>query len=142
MSNITTNKLLKSITIVSFLAVTYSNPVTANQRESGCAQHIQDKVAWDNKGHTQWDQVNIIKLCQGTTNPKEPGECFDKVMNGHIKWGEGDVWKWENAISLCAGTSDAEKTIDCFQKQIHASTAWDKAIQQCQFKDASTTNIK
>ncbi len=63
-------------------------------------------------------------------------------MNGHIKWGEGDVWKWENAISLCAGTSDAEKTIDCFQKQIHASTAWDKAIQQCQFKDASTTNIK
>ena len=105
-------------------------------------QHLQDKVAWDNKGHTQWEQVNIIKLCQGTTNPKEPGECFDKVMNGHIKWGEGDVWKWENAISLCAGTSDAEKTIDCFQKQIHASTAWDKAIQQCQFKDASTTNIK
>ncbi len=140
MSDINKKYLIKSITILGFLATAYCNPVTANQRESGCGQHIQDKVAWDNKGHTQWEQVNIIKLCQGTTNPKEPGECFNKVMNGHIKWGEGDVWKWENAINLCAGTSDSEKTIDCFQKQIHASTPWEDAIKQCQFKAPSTAN--
>ena len=142
MRDIKTKNILKAISIFGLLAVAYANPAAANQKDSACTQHIQDKVAWDNKGHTQWEQGNLTKLCQGTTNPKEPGECFNKLMNGHIKWGDGDVWQWENAISLCAGTNDSDKTIKCFQKQIHEGTAWDKAILQCQSKDAATDNIK
>lgn len=29
---------------------------------------------------------NINDLCQGSTKPTQPGECFNKVMNGHVKW--------------------------------------------------------
>ena len=129
--------ILKSISILGFIATAYANPVMANEHESECANHIQDKISWDGNGHNQWEQVNLNKLCQGTTKPKEPGECFNKVMNGHVKWGEGDKWKWENAIRLCAGTSDSEQTISCFQKRIHADTSWEEAILQCQLKGST-----
>jgi hypothetical protein len=128
---------LKSITLLAFLAGVYTSPVMANEHESDCEKHIQGKIAWDSNGHTQWEQPNINKLCQGTTKPKEPGECFNKVMNGHVKWGDGDKWKWENAIRLCAGTSDSEQTITCFQSRVHADTSWEEAILQCQLKGSS-----
>jgi hypothetical protein len=131
---------IKSISFLGFLALAYTSPVMANEHESDCSKHIQDKIAWDSNGHTQWEQANIHKLCQGTVNPKEPGECFNKVMNGHVNWGNGDKWKWENAIKLCAGTSDSEQTITCFQNRIHADTSWEEAILQCQLKPSSNKN--
>jgi hypothetical protein len=137
MCAISQKTILKSLTILGFLAASYTSPVMANEHESDCSKHIQDKIAWDSNGHTQWEQININKLCQGTTKPKEPGECFNKVMNGHVKWGDGDKWKWENAIRLCAGTSDSEQTITCFQNRVHADTAWEEAILQCQLKGSS-----
>ena len=140
MNAINQNIALKSIVILGFLAALHTSPVMANEHESDCAKHIQDKIAWDSNGHTQWEQTNINKLCQGTTKPKEPGECFNKVMNGHVKWGDGDKWKWENAISLCAGTSDSEQTITCFQNRVHANTSWEEAILQCQLKAPSNKN--
>ncbi|MFI3221845.1 MAG: hypothetical protein QX191_02295 [Methylococcaceae bacterium] len=65
----TINKInaLKSITVLGFLAAAYTSPVMANEHESNCAKHIQNKIAWDSNGHTQWEQNNINKLCQGTT---------------------------------------------------------------------------
>ena len=127
--------VLKSVSILGFLTAFQISPAMANtHEESECAQHIQGKITWDNEGHNKWEQNNISKLCKGTTTPKEPGECFNKVMNGHIKWGEGDKWEWENAIRLCSGTNDSEQSIECFQKQIHASTPWNEAILQCQIK--------
>ena len=137
-----TNKkyALKTLAALGFLAVVYTSPVMANEHESDCAKHIQDKIAWDSNGHTQWEQANINKLCQGTNKPKEPGECFNKVMTGHVKWGGGDKWKWENAIKLCAGTSDSEQTITCFQNRVQANTSWDEAILQCQLNGSSNKN--
>jgi hypothetical protein len=131
---------LKLTAILGFLAVAYTSPVIANENELDCAKHIKDKIAWDSNGHTQWEQTNINRLCQGTTKPKEPGECFYKVMNGHVKWGDGDKWKWENAISLCAGTSDSEQRITCFQNRVQADTSWEQAILQCQLKASSNKN--
>ena len=132
--------ILKSIGFLGFVIVAYTSPVMANEHEPECSKHIQDKIAWDSNGHTQWEQANINKLCQGTTKPKEPGECFNKVMNGHVKWGDGDKWKWENAIRLCAGTSNSEQTITCFQNRVHADTSWEEAILQCQLKASSNKN--
>ena len=126
--------ILKSISILGFLTAFHMTPVMANEHEADCAKHIQNKVAWDSSGHTKWETNNITKLCNGTTVAKEPGECFDKVMNGHVKWGEGDKWEWENALRLCSGTNDSDQTISCFQKQIHAGTTWNEAILQCQVK--------
>ena len=134
---ISQKNVLRSLTIVGFLATSYISPVMANEHESECAKHIQNKIAWDSNGHAQWEQTNINKLCQGTVKPKEPGECFNRVMSGHIKWGSGDQWKWENAINLCAGTSDSEHTITCFQNRVNANTSWEEAILQCQLKGSS-----
>ena len=131
---------LKSIIFLGFLAAAYTSRVMANEHELNCAKHIQDKIAWDTNGHTKWEQTNINKLCQGTAKSKEPGECFNKVMNGHVKWGDGDKWKWENAIRLCAGTSDSEQTITCFQNRVHTVTSWEEAILQCQLNESSNKN--
>lgn len=125
---------LKSIVIIGLLAAAYTTPVMANEHELDCAKNIQGKIAWDNNGNTKWEENNVTKLCKGTSKPKEPGECFNKVMNGHTKWGEGDKWEWENALRLCSGTNDSDESISCFQKQIHAGTTWNEAILQCQVK--------
>ncbi|MFI3180452.1 MAG: hypothetical protein QX193_03190 [Methylococcales bacterium] len=133
--------VLKSVSILGFLTAFQISPAMANtHEESECAKHIQDKIAWDSNGHTKWEQKNINDLCQGSTKPTQPGECFNKVMNGHVKWGDGDKWEWQNAIHLCSGTSDSEKTISCFQSRIHAGTAWEEAILQCQLKTSSHKN--
>ena len=137
MYTINKKNALKTIGVLGLVAVVYTSPVIANEHELNCAKHIQDKITWDSNGHTQWEQTNINKLCQGTTKPKEPGECFNKVMTGHVKWGDSDKWQWENAIRLCAGTSDSDQTITCFQNRVHANTSWEEAILQCQLKVSS-----
>ena len=127
--------LIKFTSLLGLLAALQVSPVSANPNETAaCASHIQEKISWDNDGHAKWEQKNIEKLCKGTTSPKEPGECFKKVMSGHVKWGEGDKWEWENAVNLCSGTNDSEQTIECFKKQVHAGTAWKEAVTQCQAK--------
>ena len=80
----------------------------------------------------KWEPTNLKRLCKGTDKPKEPGECFQKVMTGHVKRGASDKWEWKNAVALCAGTNDSEGRIACFKDRISAGAKWDAAILECQ----------
>lgn len=106
--------------------------VMANEHETACQQHIDQKIAWDDNAHTKWEPKNLEKLCQGTQHPHEPGECFNQVMHGHVKWGKDDKWEWQNAIRLCSGTNSASDTISCFEKRVEQGVKWEEAILQCQ----------
>lgn len=127
------NYLLKYLPIICLsVGFNFSQQAVASEHETACSQHIQDKIAWDDEGRTKWETANIEQLCKGTTVPKEPGECFHKVMTGHVKWGSSDKWEWKNAINLCAGTSNSEETITCFKNRVTAGETWDAAVFQCQ----------
>ncbi len=119
-----------------FFSINFSQQVLASEHETACKDHIQDKIAWENdsayNSSSKWEEANLESLCKGTKTPKEPGQCFHKVMTGHVKWGASDKWEWKNAIGLCAGTNDAEERITCFEGRINAGEKWDAAILQCQ----------
>ncbi len=122
----------------------FSQNVIATEQETMCKTYINGNIAWDNDSSynsaAKWDKANIESLCKGTKNPKAPGDCFHKVMTGHVKWGSSDKWKWQNAIKLCAGTDNAEERVACFQGRIKAGEKWDAAIFQCQSNSASLNN--
>ena len=129
--------LVRIIPAIPFvLGLCFNQPVFASEHETACKEHIQDKIAWDSnspyESAQKWDPANLESLCKGTKNPKEPGECFQKVMTGHVKWGASDKWEWKNAISLCAGTDNSDERIACFKGRISAGENWGAAILQCQ----------
>jgi hypothetical protein len=101
-----------------------------------CKDHIQGKIPWEVNSpydsSSKWEDAKLETLCKGTKNPKEPGECFQKVMTGHVKWGDSDKWEAKNAIDLCAGADNSEERISCFKGRISAGEKWDAAILQCQ----------
>jgi hypothetical protein len=127
-------KLLPALFLI--LGAYYSPHVMGTEHESACKDHVQNKIAWDYSSPynsaSKWEDANLERLCKGTKNAKEPGECFQKVMTGHVKWGSSDKWEWKNAIALCAGSSKADDTIDCFKGRINSGAKWDEAILQCQ----------
>lgn len=133
MATMTTKRIFKTISIFSFLfGISLSMNVAADEHEAACSKHIQDKISWDYDGRNHWDQTNIDTLCKGTSSPKEPGECFNKVMTGKVKWGNDDKWKWKNAVSLCSGTNNADERVGCFEKRMADGVEWNAAILQCQ----------
>lgn len=126
-------KPLKAVSIVGlFMFANGWQVAAADEHEAACEQYVQDKISWDYDGRKYWDPANIKTLCQGTTSPKEPGECFNKVMTGKVNWGSDDKWKWQNAVSLCAGTNNSDERVKCFQDRVSAGTKWNEAILQCQ----------
>ncbi|WP_411726844.1 hypothetical protein [Methyloglobulus sp.] len=127
-------RILSAVSILFGLFFTQS--AMASEHETACKDHIQNKIAWDSNSpyerSSKWEQANLERLCKGTKNPKEPGECFHKVMTGHVKWGASDKWEWKNAIGLCAGTDNSDERISCFKGRIETGEKWDAAILQCQ----------
>ena len=128
---------VKIISVVLFvLGICFYLPAFAIEHETACEDHIQNKIAWDNnspyESAQKWNAADLATLCKGTKNPKEPGECFHKVMTGHVKWGDSDKWEWKNAVNLCAGTDNSDERITCFKDRLKAGTKWDEAILQCQ----------
>ncbi len=113
----------------------------ANEHVSECKNHIQNKIAWNDDGKTQWEEKNLAALCKDTTNPKEPGECFNKIMHGKVNWGGGDKWEWKNALSLCSGSNDSDATVACFKKRIEAKENWNTAILECQLGTKHSNKI-
>ncbi len=106
-------------------------PVDQAALERHCFDLVQGRIAWNYTGSTTWSPVSIQNLCRGTTNPREPPACFQRVMHGGINYGGGTQWAWGNASNLCAGTNDANATISCFQSKIAQGIAWPQAIAQC-----------
>ncbi len=127
---------INSMKVVSIAGILFSaanwQSAFADEHQAACEQYVQDKISWDYDGRNHWDPANIKTLCQGTTSPKEPGECFSKVMAGKVNWGSDDKWEWQNAVSLCAGTNNSDERVKCFQDRIGAGTKWNEAILQCQ----------
>ncbi|MDP3904445.1 MAG: hypothetical protein Q8Q40_10775 [Methylococcaceae bacterium] len=133
MRTIHSKKLVKNLSLLGlFLVVPLSQNVLADEHEVACSKHVQDKISWNYDGQNHWDSANIETLCKGTSAPKEPGECFHKVMTGNVKWGSDDKWEWKNAVSLCAGTSNADERISCFKQRMTDGVEWNAAILQCQ----------
>jgi hypothetical protein len=146
MKTLTTCNKLKTLTALSFIvSIQFSSIVSATEHETACAAHIQDKIAWDSnspyESGQKWEEANLDGLCKGTANPKEPGECFHKVMTGHVKWGASDKWEWKNAIALCAGTNNSDERITCFKGRINTGEKWDAAIFQCQNNSKNLNNV-
>jgi hypothetical protein len=96
-----------------------------------CYNFVQGNIPWNYGGATSWNPANVNNLCAGTSNPAEPGRCFDRVMNGGVNWGGGTNWQWQNALKLCKGTNSAANTIACFQSQIAGGVPWQNAIEAC-----------
>jgi len=125
--------LIKALALTGMVfGLSLSQTVLADEHEAACAEHIQSKIAWDYDGRKQWDAANIERLCKGTKAPKEPGECFNKVLHGGINWGSDNKWEWQNAINLCAGSNNSDEKISCFQKRVAAGETWPTATLQCQ----------
>jgi hypothetical protein len=136
-----TIKILLALALITI--VNLSQNVSASEIENICKEHIQNKIAWDPSDGAaayKWEEVNLESLCKGTKTAEEPGECFHKVMTGHVKWGVSDKWDWKNAIALCAGTNDADKTVACFEGRIKADVKWEEAIFQCKSNNGSSNN--
>ena len=129
----TTKTLVTLLSAVSFVTgLCASQMVMAEDHHKACTEHVQNKIAWDYDGRNTWEPANIERLCKGTTAPKAPGECFNKVMQGQVKWGSDAKWEWQNAVSLCAGANNADERITCFQKRVKEGEPWNNAILQCQ----------
>ena len=104
---------------------------TAANPERVCHEQVQNRIAWDYTGKRTWDLANIRRLCRGTSSPRQPPRCFQKVMHGGVNWGGGTRWKWQNALDLCEGTNNADMTLRCFERHINRGTAWREAIRVC-----------
>lgn len=104
--------------------------------DEACNNHIQGRIAWDYQGNATWTTENIERLCAGSSNPTEPGNCFANVMHGDVDWGGGTRWNWRNALNLCAGTSNSQATIHCFQGEVSQGEDWGAAIQLCRSRPA------
>lgn len=146
MKILTKLNVIKSLTVLGFIvSINFSGNVLANEHEAACKAHIQGQIAWDTDSNynsaAKWEDINLERLCTGTKNPKEPGECFHHVMTGHVKWGASDKWEWKNAIDLCAGTDSADKTITCFKDKIAAGKEYDDAINSCKSSSNKVTNL-
>jgi hypothetical protein len=106
----TSIKFLSGLALI--FTINASQNVIASELETVCKDHVQNKIAWNPnspyESAQKWEKANLESLCKGTKTPEEPGECFHKVMTGHVKWGGSDKWEWKNAIALCAGTNDAD----------------------------------
>ena len=133
MKLVTSKSLVRTLAAVSFVVSLYASPnAIASEHETECMNHVQNKISWNYDGRKQWETTNVEKLCKGTTNPKEPGECFNKVMQGQVKWGSDDKWEWKNAVSLCSGADNSDERISCFKARIDAGDNWNTAILDCQ----------
>ena len=102
-----------------------------------CYAFIQGNVPWDYGGSTDWNPVNVERLCGETGHAAEPGRCFDRVMHGDVNWGGGTNWEWKNAIDLCASTGNAHDTIQCFTDQVAHDVPWQEAITSCKYAAAA-----
>ena len=145
MNNITSAKMITAALLLASASV-MSFDVLAGGHETACMANVQGKIAWDpgsvDPKAKEWKQENLETLCKGVTNSNAPGQCFEKVMAGNVRWGESDKWEWKNAISLCAGADDAEKRITCFKGRIDSGEKWDTAIFQCQANNSIGNTVK
>ena len=144
MNMLTPKNIIKILSAVSLIiGVNFSQTVSATEVEKACKDYVQNKIAWDPSDGAaafKWEEANLESLCKGTKTAEAPGECFHKVMIGHIKWGDSDKWEWKNAIALCAGSNDGNKTVACFEGRIKADVKWEEAIFQCKVNSGSLTN--
>lgn len=128
------------------LALGLSQAVSATGHEDECKASVQGKISWDpgsvDPKAKEWKAENLDALCKGTKNAAEPGQCFQKVMTGNLRWGESDKWEWKNALSLCAGADNADERIACFKGRIDAGEKWDTAIFQCQAHNSIGNTVK
>jgi hypothetical protein len=121
----------ETVTIGSVVGPGTMDPLPANRASNReCRDAVQGRIAWDERGSTEWNSVNLDRLCRAAAS-FQPARCFDRVMHGGINWGGGTQWRWANAIDLCEGTSDAAATIACFERRVAAGQDWQTAISAC-----------
>ncbi len=124
------NRYLLIVLAVTITASCLLLPRAAVAQEA-CANAVQGRIAWDRKGSTRWNRSNIDRLCKGAESSKEPARCFDRVMHGGVKRGDGGAWGWRKAVELCQGTYDAGARIDCYQERVGGGSSIDAAIRGC-----------
>lgn len=50
---------------------------------------MQGKIAYDQAGNKTWNEANVRKLCQGTSNINETTSCFQSEVSKHNDWNRG-----------------------------------------------------
>ncbi len=104
---------------------------TAPPTHDTCIARVQGVVAWNNQGDTRWNDVNVARLCRGTSAPAEPGLCFDRIMRSDTGTADDSEWQWQQALDLCEGTSDAARTIRCLKQETEQGGTRTNAIAVC-----------
>ncbi len=81
-------KFALPLLVLLFLQIA-ANAQSYTQTEQNCFDMVQNKVAYDQAGSKAWNEVNIRKLCKGTTNPTATISCFTNVINNYNDWNRG-----------------------------------------------------
>lgn len=100
----------------------------------GCKQFVQDNIAWDEAGnHKHWQDVNLNRLCRGTTAPYAPGGCFRYFMTSGESWGRRptDTVNWSIGVDLCAGTSANRLVQQCLRDNVARGQTLSQVIERC-----------
>ena len=100
------------------------NSPTVARSESACMAAVQGKVAWNQAGNTSWQDNNIRRLCQGTTNPTATIACFEAEVADHNDWSRA-IEACENA-GEASGRSAALASYDVREKRILEGAIWQK----------------
>ena len=58
-------------------------------QEQACFNAVQGKVAHNQAGNKNWNEANLRKLCQYTTNPNTTIACFQREIQAHNSWEKG-----------------------------------------------------
>lgn len=67
--------------------------------ERACADAVQGKVAWSQRGDRSWQPANLARLCEGSNNPAATVRCFEAQIREHNDWNRG--------INACKGQAAA-----------------------------------
>ncbi len=68
------------------LALSGSALAQGASEERNCAEALQGKVAWNERGDRNWSPVNINALCAGTGNAANTIGCFQAQIVQHNDW--------------------------------------------------------
>lgn len=95
-----------------------------------CAQAVQGKIAWDNKGSKTWAAGNVKRLCKDSAGA-EAAFCFARAMHSPRYLGWHEPFDWTFPIDLCEGSRNADATLGCYAAERQDGKTQAQAVAAC-----------
>jgi len=115
---------------IAWAGVEFFQSARLSAEEQQCTASVQGRIAWDD-GKTTWDSSALARLCQGTTEPAQPGLCFYSIFNARLEDGAAIQSDWKDAVALCAGTDNAQARVQCYKDEVGRGVHFQDAIEAC-----------